>query len=1141
MSPDFLAGLNEQQLEAVTLPHQSALILAGAGSGKTRVLTTRVAWLISTGQVSPSGLIAVTFTNKAAKEMLTRISAMLPINTRGMWVGTFHGLANRLLRVHHREAGLPQLFQILDTQDQLSLIKRLLKGLGVDEERYPPRQVQWFVAANKEEGLRAREVEAHDEFARRMKELYAAYDEQCAREGVVDFAELLLRSHELLAGNAALRDHYRARFRHILVDEFQDTNRLQYRWLKLLAGPPTTPSPSVPPLLGQEGKVPAHPQAGGERGNAIFAVGDDDQCLVEGTRVTMADGTTRRIERVRAGDKVLSAFGPGDFRPAIVTAAFSRSRVERLIEIRLRSGRKLVSTPEHTHFAGYVLGQTPQTYFTYLVMKHGAGYRVGTTQVYTKGQKRPIVGFRQRSMQEHADALWVLTAHRTENEARLQEMLLSLHYGLPTLPFVPRKGKGTGGLVHELRYIRRVFDSLDTAASAQRLLRDLGLDPKEPHLRPRSRNSNRRNITVTLCADRRGRHPMHRVLVMGSDAEGKRALQRAGFVVRRGKRGWHGWKVETVRADFGKAIAFAHGLKRIVNGELILKAHVHRRSVPFARASAVRPGMVMIDDEGRFDIVQSVRRLPRARRRVFDLNVNPTHNFVANGIVTHNSIYAFRGASAANMQDLQKDFAIERVIKLEQNYRSHGHILDAANALIGHNRRRLGKNLWTAEAKGEPLRVYTALTDIEEAASIVEEAQSLSAEGVALSDIAVLYRSNAQSRVLEHALFSAGMPYRVYGGLRFFERQEVKHALAYLRLVANPDDDGALSRVINFPSRGIGNRSLEQLQDAAQAGGTSLWAAALSKAEGRRQKAESQGEGEAGHPSSFILPPSSGKGIPAFVALIEQMRSATAGLPLPETIEHVIEASGLKAHYRAEKEGADRLENLAELVNAAATFVAERNVQPAGEAAGMDEPDELTAFLAHAALEAGEHQAEAGADALQLMTVHSAKGLEFHAIFVSGLEEGLFPHENSLTEADGIEEERRLMYVALTRARRRLYLSFSQSRLLHGQTRYGIASRFFQEIPEQLMRRVNGGFRNQGSGSRKGAARSVGLSSPIPQHPSLSPDSPWRVGQSVVHPTFGSGVIVGTEGRGADARVQVNFRNGGLKWLMLEYAKLVPA
>jgi DNA helicase-2/ATP-dependent DNA helicase PcrA len=737
MTPSFLAGLNEQQLEAVNLPHQSALILAGAGSGKTRVLTTRIAWMIQSGQASPLGLLAVTFTNKAAKEMLTRISAMLPINTRGMWVGTFHGLCNRLLRAHHREAGLPQLFQILDTQDQLSLIKRLMKSMSLDEERYPPRQAQWFIASSKEEGLRAQQVEPHDDFTRRMREFYAAYDAQCQREGVVDFAELLLRTYELLSRNEALREHYRNRFRHILVDEFQDTNRLQYRWLQLLAG----------------------------NDNTIFAVGDDDQ-----------------------------------------------------------------------------------------------------------------------------------------------------------------------------------------------------------------------------------------------------------------------------------------------------------------------------------------------------------------------SIYAFRGANAANMQDLQRDFHIDKVIKLEQNYRSHGNILDAANALIGHNRKRLGKNLWTSEGKGEPLRVFEAASDFAEADFVVNEVKSLQAEGVALASMAVLYRSNAQSRVLEHALFSAALPYRVYGGLRFFERQEVKHALAYLRLAANQDDDGALLRVINFPTRGIGNRSLGQLQELSRAQGITLWAAACANTLSGRAAAS----------------------VAAFVRLVEGMRSATTGLPLPEVIGHVIEASGLQAHYRAEKEGADRLENLGELINAAAAFVAERDAQPPHEGAPADEADELTAFLAHAALEAGEHQALAGADALQLMTVHSAKGLEFHSVFLSGMEEGLFPHDNSLTEADGIEEERRLMYVALTRARRLLYLSLAQSRMLHGQTRYNIPSRFFQEIPENLMRRVSGGTtlyatpHTSASSGRRSTNTHGGGSSTVATY-AVHADIPWKIGQNVTHSKFGSGVIVNAEGRGAEARVQVNFRNSGLKWLMLEYAKLTSA
>ncbi|HWA13902.1 MAG TPA: UvrD-helicase domain-containing protein [Burkholderiales bacterium] len=726
----LLEGLNPPQLEAVTLPHSSALILAGAGSGKTRVLTTRIAWLIQTGQVGPMSVLAVTFTNKAAREMLTRISAMLPINTRGMWVGTFHGLCNRILRAHHRDAGLPQTFQILDSADQLSMVKRVMKGMNLDEEKYPPKNAQYFINNAKEQGLRAGKVEAHDEFSRRMVAVYEAYDAQCNREGVVDFAELLLRCFELLQRNEVLRTHYQARFRHILVDEFQDTNRLQYMWLRLLCG----------------------------AGNGIFAVGDDDQ-----------------------------------------------------------------------------------------------------------------------------------------------------------------------------------------------------------------------------------------------------------------------------------------------------------------------------------------------------------------------SIYAFRGARSGNMLDFERDFGIEKVIKLEQNYRSHGNILDAANALIRHNHTRLGKNLWTSEGAGEALRVFEAMTDLEEADYIVDEVRMLRNEGTALSNMALLYRSNAQSRVLEHALVKAGIAYRVYGGLRFFERQEIKHALAYLRLVANPDDDGAFLRVVNFPTRGIGARSIEQLQEAGAGRGISLWQAACANGLGGK----------------------AGTSLAAFVRNIEAMRDAAGGLPLPEIVEHVVEHSGLVQHYQTEREGEDRIENLNELVTAATTFVAAdgpiTQVTEEGEISseGMGA---LALFLSHASLEAGEHQAGAGADALQLMTVHSAKGLEFHAVFISGLEEGLFPHDNSRNEDEGLEEERRLMYVAITRARRRLYLTHAQTRMLHGQTRYNVPSRFLDEIPAELLRRVN-------------TVRTFGFAAPrtadAAAAPRFAPAQPaaggWRVGQSVVHPKFGAGVIVNAEGRGADARVQVNFRDAGMKWLALEYAKLTAA
>jgi DNA helicase-2/ATP-dependent DNA helicase PcrA len=445
---------------------------------------------------------------------------------------------------------------------------------------------------------------------------------------------------------------------------------------------------------------------------------------------------------------------------------------------------------------------------------------------------------------------------------------------------------------------------------------------------------------------------------------------------------------------------------------------------------------------------------------------------------------------------------VKKVVRLEQNYRSHGNILDAANALIANNRNRLGKNLWTSAGAGEPLRVFEGQSDNDEARWIVEEVQSLAREGTPLSHVGLLYRSNAQSRVMEHALFSQGIAYRVYGGLRFFERAEIKHALAYLRLIATPDDDNAFLRVANFPPRGIGARTVEQLQDAAKQKGVPLFQALTE-----------------------------GKAL-VFKKLVEDLKSETQNLPLPEVIEHVVARSGLAEHYKAEREGAERLENLAELTNAAAAFTEEDRQTESGEAV-----DPLTAFLSHAALEAGEHQAGEGQEALQLMTVHSAKGLEFDVVFLTGLEEGLFPHEQSVTERDGLEEERRLAYVAITRARSRLYLSHAQTRMLHGQTRYNIPSRFLKEIPETLVKWLTPRFskqkaftpdfsRSKAPSLFKKQARDVGG---------------FRIGQNVVHAKFGPGVIIDAEGQGTDARVQVNFGGAGVKWLAVAVAKLQAA
>ena len=789
----LLANLNDEQLAAVTLPAGHALILAGAGSGKTRVLTTRIAWLLQNGYATPGGILAVTFTNKAAKEMVARLSAMLPVNVRGMWIGTFHGLCNRLLRAHHKAAGLPQSFQILDTQDQLSAIKRLCKQHNVDDERFPPKQLAYFIAHCKEEGMRPGDVPTHDSDARKKVEIYQLYEEQCQREGVVDFGELMLRSYELLRDNDPIREHYQRRFQHMLVDEFQDTNKLQYAWLKQLAGN----------------------EVGGrfEARGSVIAVGDDDQ-----------------------------------------------------------------------------------------------------------------------------------------------------------------------------------------------------------------------------------------------------------------------------------------------------------------------------------------------------------------------SIYAFRGARVGNMADFVREFDVQRQIKLEQNYRSYSNILDSANALISHNSRRLGKNLRTTQGAGEPVRVYEASSDLAEAQWMVDEIKQLvKSDGFERKEIAVLYRSNAQSRVIESALFNASVPYRVYGGLRFFERAEIKHALAYLRLLENPHDDTSFSRVVNFPPRGIGARSIEVLQDAARAAGCSL------------------------HDAVSAVPGKAGANLGAFVAMVDVLREQTQGLNLRGIIEQMLESTGLVEHFRTEKEGADRIENLEELVNAAESFVTHEGFGRDAVALPLDEHgtplgqgtqspvsqgldpnapvlDEqlspavpgivdidtgetlspLAAFLTHAALEAGDNQAQAGQDAVQLMTVHASKGLEFDGVFIGGLEEGLFPHENSASDRDGLEEERRLMYVAITRARKRLYLSHSQTRMLHGQTRYNIKSRFFDELPEGALKWITpkqqgfGSYApNSGAGSAYGSStrgqfgfKSETFASPPVPVQKATPSHGLRAGLNVFHTKFGEGKVLAIEGTGDDARAQVNFPRHGTKWLALSVAKL---
>ncbi|WP_374500845.1 DNA helicase II [Pseudoxanthomonas sp.] len=722
----LLDDLNPAQRDAVSAAPGHYLVLAGAGSGKTRVLTHRIAWLNEVHGVPAHGILAVTFTNKAAGEMRARADVQLRNGSRGMWIGTFHGLAHRLLRLHWQEAKLPETFQVLDSDDQQRLVKRVVQAMELDEGKYPPKQLTWWINEQKDEGRRPEHIQPapNDDWLDVRRQVYAGYQERCDRAGLVDFAELLLRAHELLRDTPALLAHYRMRFREILVDEFQDTNAIQYAFVRVLAG---------------------------DTGH-VFVVGDDDQ-----------------------------------------------------------------------------------------------------------------------------------------------------------------------------------------------------------------------------------------------------------------------------------------------------------------------------------------------------------------------SIYGWRGAKVENMQQFLRDHPSARTIRLEQNYRSSANILGAANAVIAHNPGRIGKQLWTDTGDGEPIDLYAAYNEMDEARFVVERIRQWVRDGGSLGDAAILYRSNAQSRAFEEALLSEQLPYRVYGGMRFFERAEIKDALAYLRLVANRGDDPAFERAVNTPARGIGERTLDEVRRLARNARVSLWGAAM---------LATQGTELAGRARNALA---------AFMALVEQLAGETAELDLAERVDHVLVRSGLREHWAKESRGGldseSRTENLDELVSVASRFV--RRIDDDDTTEGMSE---LVAFLSYAALEAGEGQVEAGEDGVQLMTLHSAKGLEFPLVFLAGLEEGLFPSNRSLDESGRLEEERRLAYVGITRARQKLVLTYAEARRLHGQDMYGIPSRFLREIPASLLNEVRP--RVQVSRPASGFA-----TRPAPGHASLETPG-LKLGQTVTHAKFGPGVVTDYEGSGAHARVQVNFANEGSKWLVLAYANL---
>jgi DNA helicase II / ATP-dependent DNA helicase PcrA len=1078
----YLEDLNPAQREAVLTTEGPLLVVAGAGSGKTRVLTRRIAHLLAAVGAKPPEILAITFTNKAAAEMRERLEDLVGPPARACWVMTFHAACGRILRREAPRLGYRTNFTIYDSADQLRLTKRCLEELDRDPKRFTPRGIHSQISNAKNQLIGPAEYASRVSsfYDQTVADVYELYQQRLFASNAVDFDDMLYLTVDVLERFPEAAERWQKAFRYVLVDEYQDTNHAQYRLLQLLAA---------------------------KHGN-VFAVGDPDQCLAAGTLITMADGTKRPIEDVRVGDDVVTCYGTGRFGPGRVMRTH-RSMRRRGIAITTAAGREIVSTPEHVHFAGFKVGRTPQMHVTYLMWKRGWGFRIGTSRTYTDGHgARTLAGPAIRLNGEHADAAWVIESFESEAAARKSEILLSLVYGLPTIPFVARPtAAGNGkGVIGDQTAIDGIFAELDTETAGRRLLEERGLSFDHPHFAAATTTigqRTRRRLTVSLCADHRRGRPQHRLSLFGYDDDGREAIRALGLSVRPAYKGSTGWRYESSYADFGRLSETVSLLERSLDVSVRYTARMadrggelgkERNALPFMPASAVRPGMVMVDETGGFDLVERVEAID-LELEVYDLDIERTHNYVGNGIVTHNSIYAFRGADIRNVLEFERDFPGAKTIALEQNYRSTNAILEAANAVIRHNRERKDKNLWSDLGDGEPVRVVEVEDEHAEARYVAAEIALLVEQGYSGSEIAVFYRTNAQSRVLEDVLVRQGVAYQVIGGPRFYERAEVKDLVAYLQVIDNPYDAVSLVRIANRPRRGIGDSTLARLQSYADAQGVSLWEAT--------EFAEEAGVGAAPQ-----------KAVRAFRTMIESCMSGALELEVPELIERVLEQSGTIAALEAERtiEAQGRIENLQELVSLAREWQ-EQNTEPT-----------LSSFLQEVSLYSDQDAIRGEGSLVTLMTLHNAKGLEFKAVYLIGLEEGIFPHSRSIEE-HGVEEERRLCYVGMTRAMEKLTLLHASSRMLYGGRSYNLASRFLDELPEQWVERDQlrpASWSNYGAPKSSIAARE--------NVPTLS------AGDSVRHGTLGEGVVLRLEAGGVAV---VRFAgDGSERRLMLDYAPL---
>jgi DNA helicase-2/ATP-dependent DNA helicase PcrA len=1069
----LLDDLNPAQREAVTAGDGPLLVLAGAGSGKTRVIAYRIAWLLGERGLSPRNLLAVTFTNKAAGEMARRVETLLaPVGLKPPLIATFHSACVRILRQHGSHVGLPSHFTIYDEDDRQALVKECMKDGELADRTFTPGAAVHRISFLKNQMTSVSEAlrDARGPWEKKAALVYSRYEKRLRETGAVDFDDLLLLVVRLLSEHPEVLAWYRALWRSVLVDEYQDTNRAQYRIIRLLTA---------------------------EHRN-VCVVGDSDQCLVEGTPVTTPAGSTP-IENLRPGDEVVAGSGWASSRRARVEAVRRSEFDGTTISITTEDGRTIQATPNHIVFAR--LEPDAKRFFVYLMYQRRLGYRIGVTRGVRSGPGKTFVsGLQMRTNGEVADRAWILAACDSAADARYLEAYFSAQYGLPTTVFHVRGRR----LALTQSHVERLYGDIDTRARTERLMHDLLLFSEYPHHRAgavKRGDVSRRTLHFTMFGDPRpyAWHE-HRVQLVTS-GEGLRQSIAVLARTRPGKR--RTWRVETARKHYDQGLDLARSLCAVGELDLVRRARLTPgRAFQFMPASHVRPGMVVPLLDG--DVVREGRvasvEFHRYTGAVYDLTVQDLRNYCAGGLLVHNSIYKWRGADIRNILDFEDDYPGTKVVRLEQNYRSTQSILSLAAGVIAHNVQRKDKTLWTENPAGAPARVYRAWDEHEEASFVAQSILGLRGEGVPWDGVAVFYRTNAQSRVLEDALRRARIPYVIVGGVRFYERKEIKDTLAYLRLAVNPADDVAFRRAVGAPARGIGSGTLARLDEEALRQSRPLLAAAAAPPADVRGKA--------------------GRALQEFAALVGRLAGQRRDVAPPAFIDLVLDQTGYRKALEQERspEAAARLENLEELIAAAEDFTR------------TDAEPTLEGFLDGVALVSDIDELKDAEARVTLMTLHSAKGLEFPAVFMTGLEEGVFPHARSMNDPDEVEEERRLCYVGVTRARERLTLSWALHRRIHG---YGVGepSRFLREMPEDRLLPLN-------AGHGPVVAEPAVPARAVPRYEPEEESWPIKVGARVRHARFGEGLVVGVERDGTDTVVTVGFASVGRKRLSLQYAQL---